>query len=178
MSSSVINFEAVHPADAVIDTGMPSFQLFLDTRHDYVQAEMKEIQHQMIPLEQLEKKLAIQYGMVQDFDSVEVFGQAKRLAFANPDHDFVGNLQDLDRLNDLRLRLTELRHSHTISPPADASACSVRRYLSYLLLPLSRQIGLSHRKRCNSPSDICCTMLRYILGYRAIQDAFPTNSIL
>ncbi|SJL17761.1 uncharacterized protein ARMOST_21322 [Armillaria ostoyae] len=121
MSSNVKFFEAVHPADAVTDAGMPAFQLSRATRHDDVQAEMKKIQLQIIPLEQLERKLATQYGMVQDFDSVEVFGQAKKLAFANPDHDFVGNLQDLDRLNDLRLRLTELRHSHTVSPPADAN---------------------------------------------------------
>ncbi|KAK0444704.1 hypothetical protein EV421DRAFT_2034744 [Armillaria borealis] len=102
MSSNVKIFEAVHPADAVTDS-----------------AEMKKILLQIIPLEKLERELATQYGMVQDFDSVEVFGQAKRLAFANPDHDFVENLQDLDRLNDLRLRLTELRYSHTVSPPAD-----------------------------------------------------------
>ncbi len=78
---------------------------------------MKDIKHQIIPLERLERTLATQYGMAQDFDSVEVFGQTKRLAFANRDHHFVEVLQDLDRLNDLRLQLTELRHSHTVSPP-------------------------------------------------------------
>ncbi|KAK0185055.1 hypothetical protein F5146DRAFT_1125403 [Armillaria mellea] len=110
MSSNVINCEAVHQADGVTD------------------AEMKQIQLQIVPLEELERELATQYGMVQDFDSIEVFAQAKRLAFANPDHDLVGNLQNLDRLNDLRLRLTELRHLHTDSPPTSADDCAIKKH--------------------------------------------------
>ncbi|PBK66852.1 hypothetical protein ARMSODRAFT_960017 [Armillaria solidipes] len=122
MSSNAKDFEAIRPADAVADICASAVELPRGTRHDQVQAEMKDIKHQIKFLENLERTLATQYGMVRDFDSVEVLGQAKRLAFANRDHQSVRDLQELDRLNDLRLRLNELRHSPTVSPPINASA--------------------------------------------------------
>ncbi|PBK91749.1 hypothetical protein ARMGADRAFT_1013543 [Armillaria gallica] len=118
MSSNVKNLEAIRPVDPVTSVSVPAFELNA-THHDRVQAEMKVIKSKIIPLELLEKKLAIQYGTAQDFDSVEIFGRTKRLAIANRDHRFVQDLQNLGRLNDLRLQLTELRHSHTVSPPTN-----------------------------------------------------------
>ncbi|KAK0238380.1 hypothetical protein EDD85DRAFT_1021944 [Armillaria nabsnona] len=142
MSSNVKDFEAIRPADA--DVCVSAFEHPRATRHDQVQAEMKDIKHQIIPLENLERTLATRYGMVRDFDSVEVFGQAKRLVFANRDHRSVRDLQELDRLNDLRLRLNELRHSPTVSPPINASVYYMSPYDTFHTHYWScQQVGLS-----------------------------------
>ncbi|KAK0185079.1 hypothetical protein F5146DRAFT_1006127 [Armillaria mellea] len=74
------------------------------------QAEMNTIQDQIKSLEETEQTLASRYGMVGNFDPVEVFSEAKRRAFAHHHHSFE-ELQELDRLNNLRLRLAELRLS-------------------------------------------------------------------
>ncbi|KAK0457400.1 uncharacterized protein EV420DRAFT_525172 [Desarmillaria tabescens] len=87
------------------------------------QAEMNVIQHQIIPLQESERMLATRYGMAEDFDSVEVFSEAKKRAFAGDHHDRAfKDLQELDRLNELRLRLAGLRLStraHAVTPPAN-----------------------------------------------------------
>lgn len=77
------------------------------------------IQRQIISLEELEKMLAMRYGMVGHFDSVQVLDEAKRRAFAKHDPKFDEDLRALDQLNDLRLQLAQLRYSRAVSPPAD-----------------------------------------------------------
>lgn len=77
------------------------------------------IQRQIISLEELEKMLAMRYGMVGHFDSVQVLDEAKRRAFAKHDPKFDEDLHALDQLNDLRLQLAQLRYSRAVSPPAD-----------------------------------------------------------
>lgn len=76
------------------------------------------IQGQITSLEELEKMLAIRYGMVGPFDSVHVLDEAKRRAFAKHDPVFDGDLRALDQLNDLRLQLVQLRYSRAVSPRA------------------------------------------------------------
>ncbi|PBK91822.1 hypothetical protein ARMGADRAFT_1081244 [Armillaria gallica] len=80
--------------------------------------ERKAIQRQISSLEESETVLAKRYGMVGIVDSVEVFDEAKRRAFANDAHS-KKDLRELDRLNHLRLQLAHLRHSHTVPPPAN-----------------------------------------------------------
>ncbi|KAK0238420.1 hypothetical protein EDD85DRAFT_1021966 [Armillaria nabsnona] len=101
------------------------------THHDD-QAEMNAIQRQIISLEESERTLATRYGMVGNFDPVEVFNEAKRRAFAHHHHSFE-NLQELDRLNNLRMRLAELR-VHVATALANVSVFRIYGTL-YSLLP-------------------------------------------
>ncbi|SJL17539.1 uncharacterized protein ARMOST_21091 [Armillaria ostoyae] len=72
--------------------------------------KMKEIEHQILSLEERERKLAAHYGMVGDVDSVEVFDEAKRRAFAKLGPSFEDDLRAMNQLMFLRLQLTQLRH--------------------------------------------------------------------
>lgn len=90
-------------------------------------------QRQIIYLEELEKMLAMRYGMVGHFDSVRVLDEAKRRAFAKHDPKFDEDLRALDQLNDLRLQLAQLRYLRAVSPSADAS-------VPYLSLATKRSI--------------------------------------
>ncbi|PBK66812.1 hypothetical protein ARMSODRAFT_959974 [Armillaria solidipes] len=71
---------------------------------------MKEIEHQILSLEERERKLAAHYGMFRDVDSVEVFDEAKRRAFAKLGPSFEDDLRAMNQLMFLRLQLTQLRH--------------------------------------------------------------------
>ncbi|KAK0444732.1 hypothetical protein EV421DRAFT_1902794 [Armillaria borealis] len=73
--------------------------------------EMVKIQSEIVPLEEFERELAKQYKMVGNFDSVEVQAVAKRAAFykdADPE-EVPDELVKLDKLNELRRQLAELR---------------------------------------------------------------------
>ncbi|KAK0488472.1 hypothetical protein IW261DRAFT_1414008 [Armillaria novae-zelandiae] len=82
-------------------------------------AEIEEIEHQILSLEEREKELAAQYGMVGDIDSVEVFDEAKRRAFAKLGPNVENDLRALNKLLSLRLQLAQLRRSYAVSPPVD-----------------------------------------------------------
>ncbi len=72
--------------------------------------KMKEIEHQIVYLEERERKLAAHYGMVGDIDSVEVFDEAKRRAFAKLGPSFEDDLRAMNQLMLLRLQLAQLRY--------------------------------------------------------------------
>ena len=72
--------------------------------------KMKEIQQQILSLEEMEKKLAAHYGMVGDVDSVEVFDEAKRRTFAKIGSSFEDDLHAMNQLMLLRLELAQLQH--------------------------------------------------------------------
>lgn len=101
------------------------------TTHHDDQTDINAIQRQIISLEESERTLASRYGMVGNFDPVEVFSEAKRRAFAHHHHSFE-DLQELDRLNNLRLRLAELRLSgvHEADPRANVSLSCI--YILYI----------------------------------------------
>ncbi|PBK98894.1 hypothetical protein ARMGADRAFT_1025245 [Armillaria gallica] len=73
--------------------------------------EMATIQSEIVPLEEFERELAKQYKMVENFDPVEVQAVAKRAAFYKDDdpEEVTDELVKLDKLNELRRQLAELR---------------------------------------------------------------------
>ena len=74
---------------------------------------MKDIEGQITELEIHERRLAAEYRMpVGDFDSVTVFEEAKRRAFAKKvGADYREDLQKLEKLHDLRLKRTDFQKS-------------------------------------------------------------------
>ncbi|KAK0497510.1 hypothetical protein EDD18DRAFT_1352356 [Armillaria luteobubalina] len=83
--------------------------------HSTLVNDLRAIQHQIRALEGRERTLAAQYGMIGDIDSVEVFDEAKRRAFAKLGSSFEDDLRAMNRLMFLRLQLAQLRHSYTVS---------------------------------------------------------------
>ncbi len=73
--------------------------------------EMAKIQSEIVPLEEFERELAKQYKMVGNLDPVEVQAVAKRAAFYKDDdpEEVPDELVKLDKLNELRRQLAELR---------------------------------------------------------------------
>ncbi|KAK0207723.1 hypothetical protein IW262DRAFT_1469292 [Armillaria fumosa] len=74
-----------------------------------VEAEMQAIQCQITWLEEKERELATQYGMVGDVDSVEVFDKTKSWAFTQDGPQIEDDLRMLDKLNNLRITLVYMQ---------------------------------------------------------------------
>ncbi|KAK0488471.1 hypothetical protein IW261DRAFT_351284 [Armillaria novae-zelandiae] len=72
---------------------------------------IKAAEDAIAKLECLERRLAEEYGIVGNIDSVEVFDQAKFRAFTQMGAGWRENLMNLGTLHDLRLQLAGLRQS-------------------------------------------------------------------
>ncbi|KAK0185029.1 hypothetical protein F5146DRAFT_1006084 [Armillaria mellea] len=83
--------------------------------HSTLVNEMKAIQLQILSLEETERILAAQYGMVGEIDSMEVFDKAKHHAFAKLGPNCKDDLRIMDRLLFLQLQLAQLQHSYAVS---------------------------------------------------------------
>ncbi|PBK91823.1 hypothetical protein ARMGADRAFT_1081245 [Armillaria gallica] len=75
----------------------------------YHAEDIKATEAQITHLVQVERTLALQYGMGTRFDPVEVFDEAKRRAFARQGPHFDDDLSAVNRLHTLRKRRSYLR---------------------------------------------------------------------
>ncbi|KAK0470738.1 caspase domain-containing protein [Armillaria novae-zelandiae] len=74
--------------------------------------EIEGLRKEILSLEGLEERLANEYGITGDIDSVEVFDETKARAFSKMDEDTISALKDLDTLHRLRLRLSSFQLPH------------------------------------------------------------------
>ncbi|SJL17538.1 uncharacterized protein ARMOST_21090 [Armillaria ostoyae] len=88
-----------------------SRSLYKDSVCPGLEEAIKTIEDGIAELEIHERRLAAEYRMVGDIDSVEVFDEAKCRAFAGTGADCAEDLRKLGRLHDLRLKLACLQQS-------------------------------------------------------------------
>ncbi|KAK0227232.1 hypothetical protein EDD85DRAFT_794503 [Armillaria nabsnona] len=71
--------------------------------------EMEELRREILLLEGLKAKLANEYGMTGDIDSVKVFNETKARAFSDKDENTISVLKDLHMLYQLCVHLSSFQ---------------------------------------------------------------------
>ncbi|KAK0227275.1 caspase domain-containing protein [Armillaria nabsnona] len=97
--------------------------------------EIEGLRRQILSLEGLETRLANQYGMTGDIDSVEVFDETKARAFSDKDENTISALKDLYTLYQLRVRVSsfQLPRSFNLEQSPRAPHVDTSRFWAVLI---------------------------------------------